>query len=1693
MRSHLLTFKGKNFRTSLLITAIVLFGLQAFSDGIKLNGSHSTEFQISENTYRELVFENSVSGIEFFTVKTSEGVFTELMVPGYGGTAIEGNPKLPVLRKLIEVPLGAELEVKYQTISYQDVSLEEHGISNPVIPSQPPLSKEFDDPSAVEFIVNWSEYSKDEFLGQEPVQVIDLGIMRGVRLARLEIAPFRYNPVQKRLQVIGEIAAEISFSGGDVPSTLHVKQKMFSPWFEGIYGQLANYKPLNSDELIMDEPVTYIIVSDPMFQTALQPFVEWKTKKGFYVIEAYTDDPAVGTTTTSIKSYLQGIYTNPPAGYNPQSFVLFVGDVGEIPTFSGSAGSHVTDLYYCEYTGDIYPECYYGRFSATNLTELQPQIDKTLEYEQYLMPDPTFLDEVVMVAGADASHSQTWGNGQINYGTTYYFNAAHGITSHTYLQPEPTGGNYSQLIRQNVSDGVSYANYTAHCSPSGWADPSFTISHISQLANASKYPLMVGNCCSSVEFQTTCFGEEVLRAADKGALGYIGGSNSTYWDEDFWWGVGFEAISANPVYNANHLGAYDRTFHDHGEIMDEWYVTQGQMPSAGNLAVTQSGSSRETYYWEIYHLMGDPSLMVYFSQPPVTAATYDPLMPLGSASFTVNTEPYAYVGITMNGVLHGAAIADAAGAAVVTLDPISVPGQADVVVTRQNGQPYIGTVTVASPTGPYVLLDSYQIDDNAGNGNGLADYGEDILFDITLENVGNSGATNLTATLISADTYVTITDNSQAWPDIPSQATSSQTGAFALTVADDVPDQHPVAFDLEVTDGTETWVSEFSITLHAPILEAGNYLVIDDVAGGNGNGMLDPGETADVEVLLSNSGSSASPNVNATLSSASPYVTVNTGTAAPGQVPAGASVNVLFNITIDAGTPIGTPVDLVFDAVAGAYSVSKTYYQGVGLMVEDWESGGFLSFPWQFSGDADWLLTQSDPYEGVYCAQSGDIGDNDNSTLFLTVETTVDDSISFFRKVSSESGYDYLQFWIDGNLADEWSGSVGWGKEQYFVPAGLHTFKWVFDKDVSVSTGSDCGWVDYIIFPPLAPIEPDIGVQPDIIAFGDVIVGTSATEIIQISNNGSDHLLCDVTTPAGFSVSTGTESVGFKELNKNTVSITVPPGMTQDVLLTFTPTDYICYADNVEIASNDPDTPLFYVAVSGCGAMGPDIALDPQSFDVTLPPGGTSMQTLTVTNNGDMLLDYTAQVVYQGDSKNTVTLYPQQVNYWSGTTNGTTKTEVSKAIGWDDEDGWFKFEINGIPVGSTINSIEFHGYVYETYYPYWSLTSLPLDPVSAPASEIRNWVENHSASGDAYYFGNESSSFPTGWHNWTLSAQANTDLENALSQGWFAIGADSRDNSSYYYIKFDGWAESNMPYLVVDYTYNPPYSWLTLDGGIMASGTVPESSYKEISVGFDAGTLAEGMYQADIILSSNDPDAPQITVPVTLTVSSGFEVQLNVWLEGPYATGQMAAWLCAMPDFPMNQPYNTYPWDYNGSELVTSVPNPDVVDWVLVELRDADIAANATSGTMIARQAGFLLTDGSVVCTDGNTSMFFSAAVNQNLFAVICHRNHLDVMSGNPLVQNGNIYTYDFTTAAGQAHGGILGHKEIDAGVYGMTGGDGMPDGQIGNGDKVDVWVPQSGSSGYLYGDFSLDGQVNNGDKVEVWGPNSGSGSQVPD
>ncbi|MDG2264273.1 MAG: C25 family cysteine peptidase, partial [Flavobacteriales bacterium] len=373
-----------------------------------------------------------------------------------------------------------------------------------------------------------------------------------------------------------------------------------------------NYIPMQAMDVITTYPVKYVIVADPDFESALQPLVEWKTRKGFIVVEAYTNDPAVGSTTSSIHAYLKDMYDNATIADPAPTYLLIVGDDAQVPSFDN--GNHLADMYYCEFDGggDFYPELYYGRFSGVDIEDIEIQVAKTLVYEQYTFPNPSFLDEVVLVAGVDASMAPTYGNGQINYGTDNYFNATHGLTIYNYLYGSGTPITSdmpaaSAAIISDVSNGVGVANYTAHCGSSGWSDPSFSTADVPGLQNDNEFGLLIGNCCQSNKFdEPICFGEALLRANNKGAVGYIGGSNNTYWNEDYWWGVGSTSnITADPTYSGTGLGIYDCLMHENGEQQDDWFITQGQILHSGNLAVTQAGGS-EQYSWEIYHLMGDP-------------------------------------------------------------------------------------------------------------------------------------------------------------------------------------------------------------------------------------------------------------------------------------------------------------------------------------------------------------------------------------------------------------------------------------------------------------------------------------------------------------------------------------------------------------------------------------------------------------------------------------------------------------------------------------------------------------------------------------------------------------------------------------------------------------------------------------------------------------------------------------------------------------------------------------------------------------------------------------------------------------------------------------------------------------------------------------------------------------------------------
>ncbi len=1151
-------------KKNLLVFMFVLMGIALFANINSINLSSSrTQLELLRSNDNGLQMNLNMDEISSFDVTTDEGIFSQISIQGFTHSSNIGAPKLPIIRKIISVPYGAEVSVQALNYETELIKLQDFGINNQLMPAQLPIPKSAD-PSEAVFSFKQESYSKDQFISNELVSAQELGIMHGVRLFVVEIAPVQYNPVEGTILVCNNIDVKVDFIGGDHAKTQLERARTRSPYFEATYANnIMNYSPAISRDQITQYPIKYVVLSDPMFEAQLQPFIEWKTEKGFDVIEAYTSDPNVGNTMSSIKSYLQGLYDAGTPEDPAPSFVLFVGDVAQIPAWAGSTGGHITDLNYVKLDGnDFVADMYYGRFSANNTAELQPQIDKTLEYEKLEMPDTSYLEEVVMIAGMDGNFGATHGNGQINYGTENYFNAAHGIVSHTYLYPQ-SGSNSSNIV-QNVSDGVGYINYTAHGWDQGWADPEFTIPDINGLQNEHKYGLAVGNCCLTNKFEVlNCFGEAWLRAEDRGAIGYIGGTNSTYWDEDFWWGVGAGAPSANPTYAATGLGVYDGLFHDHGEDFSDWYTTTAGMIFNGNLAVTE-GNGSINYYWEIYSIMGDPSLTPYLGIPQVNTATYPDVIFLGLDNIQITAEPFSYVSLTMDGIIHGNALIDETGMISFDFDTFAAPGIAKLVITRQNCEPIIADIEVIPSGGPYVIVSSYEVQDDNNN---IPEFNETITLNVTFENVGIDEATNVSAIISTNDDFVTITSANSPIGNISAGSSITINDAFEIEVANSIPDQTNIIFTLEMVGNEDTWTSNFNITFNAPLFEAGFMTIADS----GGDGVLDPGETATLSIPIMNSGNATSEEIVAELTSSSlDLITVTNSTFNADGLDAAEQTIATFDIEVDDNATMGMIANLGLMINSGGYASAFPYYPSIGLIMENFETGDFSLFDWQM-GTYGWEIEGTNAYEGTYCAQSATINHSQDASLSVTLDVATDGEISFYKKVSSESSWDYLRFYINNVEQGEWSGTVAWSQETYPVTAGNDIeFKWTYEKDGSVSSGDDCGWIDEIVFPAAGGgNSPIISLSTEEIEFGNVSLNETSTEQLTIFNMGTEVLTGTITAPDGFASELTSYSV---EAGENVV-----------VDIDFTPTEAITYSGDLVITSNDPNQAEVIVALNGTG------------------------------------------------------------------------------------------------------------------------------------------------------------------------------------------------------------------------------------------------------------------------------------------------------------------------------------------------------------------------------------------------------------------------------------------------------------------------------------------------------------------------------
>lgn len=142
---------------------------------------------------------------------------------------------------------------------------------------------------------------------------------------------------------------------------------------------------------------------------------------------------------------------------------------------------------------------------------------------------------------------------------------------------------------------------------------------------------------------------------------------------------------------------------------------------------------------------------------------------------------------------------------------------------------------------------------------------------------------------------------------------------------------------------------------------------------------------------------------------------------------------------------------------------------------EIFPSPNFQNEPWinpPAGAHEGWHVSHAaSPFEGFRSIRSGTIGDNEKAQLDLTRTFTVAGNVSFRVRVSSEEGFDFLRFYVDGVKKAEWSGTTNTTWQAFSLPltAGSHTLRWSYEKDGSASMGQDAAWIDALTVPPNAP------------------------------------------------------------------------------------------------------------------------------------------------------------------------------------------------------------------------------------------------------------------------------------------------------------------------------------------------------------------------------------------------------------------------------------------------------------------------------------------------------------------------------------------------------------------------------------------------------------------------------------------------
>ena len=653
-------------------------GLQAESepDWIQLSSgqANAPEINVITSNFDEVIFEVNISGMWSEEVESKGGVFNRLDMPECGVTSIIGEPRLPMISRMVQIPYGAEVEVEVISAEFKELSLEELGIGNRIIPVQPPVPKVEGVWMDAQFVIDQDHYLKDAFSPSVVVKKGEIGVVRGHRFVIVGIYPVSYNPKAGSLRLYSSIKVKITLTGSDMRTTENMLYRYASPPFEELCQEFfINYESYEEIVKIAPQlPIGYLIIAHQDFYDNIAPLVEWKTKKGFYVTVLQV--PQIGSDTTAIKDSIESAYHNWDI---PPTYVLFVGDVGFIPAFTGYHSGTATDLDYVV-MDTIFADMMRGRLPARSPTDADFMVNKLLYYENPTSSDLDWMRRMCFIASDDAGLTAE----QTHRFVIQNYLAPNGVICDSIWQR--TGGSTSD-ITNCVNDGRTVVCYSGHGYNYGWSCVPFNQTNVQNLSNVDEYPFVLSHACLTGKFNLTeCFGETWAKANNKGGIAFWGASSYTYWDED--------DILEKRMFRA----AFVETCYSLGSMTDKALL---------HLYNHYGGGGLSKYYLDVYNVLGEPSVDLWTYVAESLFVNYPAIILQGPNTITLTVQESgsvpvygALVCLYKEGEVFETGYTDINGEVTLYPSPVTI-GSVEVTVTAHNCLPHQGAMDVASRVG----------------------------------------------------------------------------------------------------------------------------------------------------------------------------------------------------------------------------------------------------------------------------------------------------------------------------------------------------------------------------------------------------------------------------------------------------------------------------------------------------------------------------------------------------------------------------------------------------------------------------------------------------------------------------------------------------------------------------------------------------------------------------------------------------------------------------------------------------------------------------------------------------------------------------------------------------------------------------------------------------------------------------------